>query len=77
MQKLILRRVFLIEVVQGLLGVEEGVIGKQINGFRVIQLQLLLDDDDQLEHRKVLEDEDSMNRKGGTCCCRIISACSA
>ena len=77
MQKLILRRVFLIEVIQGLLGVEEGVIGKQINGFSVIQLQLLLDDDYQLEHRKVLEDEDSMNRKGGTCCCRIISACSA
>lgn len=37
---------------------QESVIGKQINSLGVIQLQFLLDDHYQLEHRKVLEDQD-------------------
>ena len=76
MEKLILCRIFLVDFLEGLLGVEEGVVGEEVYRFGVAELQFFLDYHDELEDGEGLEDEDS--RLGaGTCCCRIILACSA
>jgi hypothetical protein len=60
-----------------LLGVEKGVIGEEVDGLCVIQLQLLLDYHDQLEDCEALQDEDSIIGARSTCCYRIPSVCSA
>ena len=73
MQKLILRGVLLIDFLEGLLGVEEGVVGEEVDGLGVVELQFLLDYHDELEDCEGFEDEDSRLGRG-TCCCRIISA---
>ena len=71
MEKLILCRIFLVDFLEGLLGVEEGVVGEEVYRFGVAELQFFLDYHDELEDGEGLEDEDS--RLGaGTCCCRII-----
>jgi hypothetical protein len=58
MQKLILCGVFLVYILKGLFGMEEGVIGEEVDGLGVVELQLLLDDHDELEDGEALEDED-------------------
>lgn len=37
---------------------EEGVIGEEVDGLGVVELQFLLDDHDELEDGEALEDED-------------------
>lgn len=37
---------------------QQGIIGEEVDGFGVIQLQFLLDDHDQLKHGEALQDED-------------------
>lgn len=59
MQKLVLGGVFLVYFFEGLLCVEEGVVGEEIDGFCVAELQFLLDDHDEFEYCEGFEDEDS------------------
>jgi hypothetical protein len=59
MEKLVLCGVFLVDFFEGLLCVEEGVVGEEIDGFCVAELQLLLDDHDEFEDCEAFEDEDS------------------
>lgn len=59
MQKFVGVSIFLINTLQGLIGLEECVAGKYINGLRVVDLQLLFDDHDELENSEGLQDKDS------------------
>lgn len=57
-QKLILCGIFLVYIFEGLFGVKQCVVGEEVDGFGVVELQFLLDDHDELEDCEALEDED-------------------
>ena len=58
MQKLILCGIFLVHFLECLFSMQECVVGEEVDGFGVVELQLLLDDHDELEDGEGLEDED-------------------
>ncbi len=59
MQKLIVVGILLVDALQCLISLQEGVAGEYVDGLGVVDLQFLLDDHDELEDREGLEDEDS------------------
>lgn len=77
MQKFILVGIFLIDLIECLFSMEQGIIGKQIDGLCVIQLQFFLDDHDEFEDGETFKDEYSMISRNCTCYYRILSACFA
>lgn len=58
MQKPVLSRILIIDIAEGLLCVEEGVVGEEVDGFGVVELQFFLDDHDEFEDGEGLEYED-------------------
>lgn len=49
MQELVSAGVFLVHALEGLVGLEESVASEHVDGFRVVDLQLFLDDHDEFE----------------------------
>ncbi len=64
MQKLVLSCIFVIDILQGLLCVEESVACKQIEGLGVVDFELVLYDHDELEDGERLDDKDPIWWRG-------------
>lgn len=58
MQKFILAGVFFIYRLEALISLQQGIAGKYIDGFGVVDLEFLLDDHYELENSEGLQNQD-------------------
>lgn len=72
MKEVVLADILVVDIFEGLIGLEEYFACEQVDCLRLVEMKFLLDDHDELKNIECFQNEDSMLVWSCTCCYRTI-----